>query len=150
MIHHSSRKIEVWAGVECTVNRVEDKYFDQLKYNGHDQRIEDLDRFAEIGIQALRYPFLWERTAPNDVKDADWSWADARLERLRALQIRPIAGFVHHGSGPRHTSLLDPEFGDKLAQYAAAFARRYPWVEDYTPINEVFTTARFSALYGVC
>lgn len=141
--------LEVWGGVECTYNRVGDQYFDQLHYNGHDRRIEDLDEFARIGITTLRYPFLWERTAPNGVAQADWSWADARLERMKKLGIRPIAGFVHHGSGPRDTDLLDPQFGEKLAEYAGAFAQRYPWVEDYTPINELFTTARFSALYGV-
>lgn len=27
-------------------------------------------------------------------------------------------------------------------------AERYPWVCDYTPVNEPLTTARFSALYG--
>lgn len=27
-------------------------------------------------------------------------------------------------------------------------AARYPWVEDYTPVNEPLTTARFSGLYG--
>src|SRR3712207_7520391 len=32
--------------------------------------------------------------------------------------------------------------------YAGAVARRYPWVSDYTPVNEPLTTARFSALYG--
>ncbi|MBD0258867.1 MAG: sugar nucleotide-binding protein, partial [Cytophagales bacterium] len=79
---------------------------------------------------------------------ADWSWADERLGRLRELGIAPIVGFVHHGSGPRHTSLVDPAFPDKLAGYAAAFAARYPWVEDFTPVNEPLTTARFSGLYG--
>ena len=39
-------------------------------------------------------------------------------------------------------------FPEKLAQYAAAVARRYPWVTDYTPVNEPLTTARFSCLYG--
>ena len=35
-----------------------------------------------------------------------------------------------------------------LADYAAAFAARYPWVRRYTPINEPLTTARFACLYG--
>ncbi len=34
------------------------------------------------------------------------------------------------------------------ARYARAVAERYPWVEDYTPVNEPLTTARFSCLYG--
>ena len=99
-------------------------------------------------MRALRYPVLWERTAPNSVKSADWSWADARLARLRELNIRPVVGLLHHGSGPAHTSLVAADFPEKLAAYARAVAHRYPWVEDYTPVNEPLTTARFSGLYG--
>lgn len=139
---------EVWGGVEPTVNRVGDTYLDQLQRSGHDWRIDDLDRFADLGITAIRYPVLWEKTAPGAMEDADWSWPDARLERLRRLGIRPIVGLVHHGSGPPHTSLVDPDFPEKLAEYARAVARRYPWIDDYTPVNEPLTTARFSALYG--
>ncbi len=139
---------EVWAGIECTVNRVGDQYFDQLERNGHATRLEDLDLFAELGVRAIRYPVLWERTAPNGIESADWSWADERLGRLRELGIRPIVGLVHHGSGPRHTSLIDPAFPEKLAEFARAVAERYPWVDMYTPVNEPLTTARFSGLYG--
>src|ERR1700712_4865383 len=71
------------------------------------------------------------------------------LPRLRELGVKPIVGLVHHGSGPRHTSLVDPAFPEQLAAYAGAVARRYPWVQDYTPVNEPLTTARFSGLYGV-
>ena len=140
--------LELWGGVECTVNRVGDQYFDQLARSGHDARAADLELFAGLGVRALRYPVLWERTAPNNPASACWEWADERLQRLRELGIRPIIGLVHHGSGPRHTSLVDPEFPEKLAAYARAVAERYPWVESYTPINEPLTTARFSGLYG--
>ncbi|WP_437955869.1 family 1 glycosylhydrolase [Sorangium sp. So ce119] len=138
--------LEIWGGVECTVNRVGDAYHDQLDRNGHAHRLDDLDRFAELGIRALRYPVLWERTAPDGC--ASFAWADARLGRLRELGVRPIVGLVHHGSGPPRTSLLDPSFVDGLARFARAVAERYPWVEDYTPVNEPLTTARFSGLYG--
>jgi len=141
-------KLEMWAGVEGTVNRVGDEYFDQLERNGHATRIDDLNLFAQLGISAIRYPILWERTAPNGPEHADWSWADERLERIRELGIRPIVGLVHHGSGPRHTSLIDPGFAEGLAEFAHAVAERYPWVENYTPVNEPVTTARFSGLYG--
>ena len=140
--------LELWGGVECTVNRVGDRYFDQLERNGHATRIDDLDRFAALGIQAIRYPILWERTAPNGLEQADWSWADQRLAYLNDIGLRPIVGLVHHGSGPRHTSLIDPAFATGLAQFAQAVATRYPWVEHYTPVNEPLTTARFSGLYG--
>lgn len=140
--------LDMWAGIECTVNRVGDQYFDQLAQNGHATRLEDLDLFAELGVSAIRYPVLWERIAPEGLDRADWSWASERLERLRELGIRPIVGLVHHGSGPRHTSLIDPGFPEKLAQFAHAVAERYPWVTYYTPVNEPLTTARFSGLYG--
>ena len=140
--------LEVWAGVECTVNRVGDQYFDQLERNGHATRLDDLNLFAELGVRAIRYPVLWERTAPNGLENADWSWADERLGRLRELGIRPIIGLVHHGSGPRHTSLIDPAFPEELAKFARAVAERYPWITHYTPVNEPLTTARFSGLYG--
>ncbi|MHC5738117.1 family 1 glycosylhydrolase [Nostoc sp.] len=140
--------LEVWGGVECTVNRVGEEYFDQLERNGHATRLDDLDLFAELGIHAIRYPVIWEKIAPNGLENADWSWADERLGRLRELGICPIVGLVHHGSGPRDTSLVDPEFPEKLAVFARAVAERYPWVTHYTPINEPLTTARFSGMYG--
>lgn len=139
---------QLWGGVECTVNRIGDRYFDQMEQSGHADRISDLDLFADLGLKVLRYPILWERTAPNGLASADWGWADARLSRIRQLGIEPIIGLLHHGSGPAYTDLLDPMFPEKLAEYAGAVARRYPWVRRYTPVNEPLTTARFSGLYG--
>ncbi|MDB5839514.1 MAG: dTDP-4-dehydrorhamnose reductase [Herminiimonas sp.] len=144
-----SPSLELWGGLECTVNRVRDEYFSQMERNGHASRRDDLERFASLGIRAIRYPVLWERTAPEEVGQADWSWSDERLPGLRDLGITPIVGLVHHGSGPRHTSLIDPNFAEQLAEFAGAVAQRYPWVEYYTPVNEPLTTARFSGLYGV-
>lgn len=145
-------ELELWGGVECTVNRTRDGYRDQCRLNGHHDRPQDLDLLADLGLQAVRYPVLWERIAPDrsaDEPDAcDWTWTDARLPRLRELGIRPIAGLVHHGSGPQHTDLLDPGFAAKLGAFAGRVAERYPWIEDWTPVNEPLTTARFAALYG--
>jgi dTDP-4-dehydrorhamnose reductase len=142
-------QLEMWGGVECTVNRVGDRYFDQLQRNGHCNRLDDLALFDRIGFQAIRYPLLWERIAPDGLQSADWTWADARMEGLRHSGMRPIVGLVHHGSGPRHTSLLHESFATGLADFARAVAERYPWVTDFTPVNEPLTTARFSGLYGL-
>ena len=145
---HSRPPLELWGGTECTVSRVGEAYCDQTELSGHARRLEDLDLFAGLGIRAIRYPVLWERVAPDGLDRADWSWTDERLGRLRELGIRPIVGLVHHGSGPRHTSLLDPGFATGLAEFTAAVAERYPWADAWTPVNEPLTTARFSALYG--
>lgn len=137
----------LWGGHECTVNRIGDVWTDQTMLTGHQDRQEDIDRFAELGLQAIRYPVLWERT--ETVRGQwDWSWPDARLARLQALGIRPIVGLIHHGSGPAWTDLLDPGFAMGLAEHARRTVERYPWVRDWTPVNEPLTTARFSALYG--
>jgi dTDP-4-dehydrorhamnose reductase len=139
---------ELWAGVECTVNRVGDQYFDQIQWSGHELRANDIDRLAKLGISAVRYPILWERTAPKGLEHADWTWADERLNRLRQLELKPIVGLLHHGSGPRYTNLLDASFPEKFAEFASAVAQRYRWLSEFTPVNEPLTTARFSALYG--
>jgi dTDP-4-dehydrorhamnose reductase len=140
--------LEVWGGLECTVARIGDGYVDQTVLSGHQHRPGDLDQFAALGIRAIRYPVLWERIAPDGLDGADWRWTDERLGRLRDLGVTPIAGLLHHGSGPRHTDLGRPDFAAKVAAFAARVAERYPWLELYTPVNEPLTTARFSGLYG--
>ncbi|MBW8888594.1 MAG: sugar nucleotide-binding protein [Fibrobacteres bacterium] len=139
---------ELWGGIECTLNRVGDLYLDQFRLQGHDRRPEDLDRIAGLGIRTLRYPVHWERVEPGAQGQDNWSFPDERLGRIRALGMTPIVGLLHHGSGPRWTGLLDPEFPERAARFALRVARRYPWVEAYTPVNEPLTTARFSGLYG--
>lgn len=139
--------LQLWAGIECTLNRVNDSYFDQQEYSGHSRRIEDLKLIADLGVRALRQPVLWEHVERTP-GHYDFARYDERVLRLKQLGIVPILGLLHHGSGPRHTSLIDPAFPEKFAHYAAAVAARYPWIDHYTPINEPLTTARFSGLYG--
>ncbi len=140
--------LEVWGGVECTRNRVQSTWFDQTTRTGHFDRFDDLDRIAGLGLKTLRYPVLWEHAVTSFGGVYDWSWADERLVRLKELGVNPIAGLVHHGSGPPETSLLSDSFATGLADYAGALAARFPWLDSYTPVNEPLTTARFSGLYG--
>ena len=140
--------LEVWGGIECTLNRVGNVYYDQCIKNGHAERSGDFKLFKDLGITRLRYPCLWENVAMDFPDKKDWSKLDQKLNELRESGIKPIAGFLHHGSGPLYMDLLHPEFPEMLADYAGEFAKRYPWIEEYTPINEILTTARFSCLYG--
>jgi dTDP-4-dehydrorhamnose reductase len=140
--------LELWGGVECTIVRLHDGYRDQSAETGHLQRPDDIDLIAGLGIRTMRYPILWEKVAPERPDDCDWAWTDERLAMLRERGIRVIGGLLHHGSGPAYTDLLDPDFPQKLADYAARVADRYPWIEMWTPVNEPLTTARFSGLYG--
>ena len=156
-IHHSIGQasgtvdplpLALWGGLECTVARIRDQFRNQVRETGHHDRMDDLERMAALGLRTLRYPVLLETISPDHPGQQDWAWHDARLQRLRELGIALIAGLVHHGSGPAYTSLVDPAFAQHVAAHAGRVARRYPWITDYTPVNEPLTTARFSGLYG--
>src|SRR4051794_26601902 len=86
---------EIWGGLECTVCRIGDEFRNQIVETGHFHRIQDLSLIAGLGIRTLRYPVLWETVCPQRFDRADWPWHDERLNRLRQLQISPIAGLVH-------------------------------------------------------
>jgi dTDP-4-dehydrorhamnose reductase len=140
---------EIWGGLECTINRVGDSFRDQLNYAQHYSRKDDIDIIAQLGIKKLRYPVLWEahQRISKDEK-INWDQTRRQLNKIRGHQIIPIAGLLHHGSGPSFTSLADDNFAEDLAAYASKVATEFPWLEYYTPVNEPLTTARFSGLYG--
>ncbi|MCG2615130.1 family 1 glycosylhydrolase [Terrimonas sp. NA20] len=141
-------KPEIWGGMECTINRVGDVYRDQLAETGHYERRDDLHKLSALGFTKFRYPILWERHFPKKDHQEEWEWTAGQLNILRKKNIEPIAGLIHHGSGPLYTNLLDMEFPVKLAAYAKQVAETFPWIRFYTPVNEPLTTARFSGLYG--
>lgn len=141
--------MEIWGGIECTINRVGDRYMDQLEYSGHYGRLEDLDLIAGLGIKKIRYPVLWEKHQPESGQEIDWTASSIRLSRLLELNVEPIVGLVHHGSGPAYVSIADESFTTGLACYAGKVAQKFPWIKYYTPVNEPLTTARFCGLYGI-
>jgi dTDP-4-dehydrorhamnose reductase len=102
---NAASTLQLWGGIECTLNRVGDKFYDQLARNGHYRRGDDLERLAALGLRTLRYPLLWERAATATPGEFNWSFADERLNVLRRLGITPIVGLLHHGSGPRDVDL---------------------------------------------
>lgn len=146
-VNQENSPVEIWGGVECSIVRIHGTVHDQLKMNGHEDRIDDFELFADLGITKLRYPLLWEKYASQ--KELFFPLHDKRLHKLRSLGITPVAGLLHHGSGPFETDMMQPGFPELLAEYAFTIAKHYPWLEYYTPVNEPLTTARFSGLYGI-
>ncbi len=137
--------LELWGGVECTVNRVRNRFFHQDRAGHRMRAVEDLERFCTLGLRTLRTALHWERAG----EESSWAEWDEMLGAMRRLEMTPIVGLLHHGSGPKGTHLLDPEFAEKFAAYALQVAERYPWVMNWTPINEPQTTGRFACLYGI-
>jgi len=146
--NQSCNNLEVWGGIECTINRVGDTFLDQLTCNHYYQHPHH-EAIADLGIKKLRFPVLWEKHQPTANSNIDWGWTAAQLAYFKEQNIDVIAGLVHHGSGPAFTNLLDPAFPELLAQYARLVAEQFPWLTYYTPVNEPLTTARFSGLYGL-
>ncbi|MDB5192857.1 MAG: dTDP-4-dehydrorhamnose reductase [Segetibacter sp.] len=144
----ADNKIEIWGGLEGTINRVGDAYHDQSEYSGHYTREGDIDLIASLGIKMLRYPVLWEKHQPHKDTKIDWSFVDKNLNRLKELNVEPIAGLVHHGSGPLWVNFFDGSFEEGVANYGRMVAEKFPWLEYYTPVNEPLTTARFCGLYS--
>ena len=67
---------------------------------------------------------------------------------MRRLELVPVVDLCHFGVPDWLGSFQNPEFPRHFAAYARAFAERYPWVRFYTPVNEMYVAAQFSAYYG--
>ena len=121
---------------------------DQMAECGHyDHWRLDFALAAQIGIRFLRYgpPLHTTFTGPGRY---DWEFADATFGELRRLDMVPIADLCHFGLPDWIGNFQNPDFPELFAQYAEDFARRFPWVQLYTPVNEMYVCAKFSALFG--
>ena len=121
---------------------------DELEKCGHyKQWRTDFDLVEELGIRFLRYGPPIHTTFLGADK-YDWSFADETFGELHRRDIVPIVDLCHFGVPDWIGNFQNPDFPVLFAQYARAFARRFPWVQLYTPVNEMYICAEFSALYG--
>lgn len=140
---------KIWGGMECTINRVQDRYMDQFELSGFYDNPAYLDSVIGLGFKQIRFPILWEKHEPERCCPIEWAFTENCLNKLRSHGVVPIAGLLHHGSGPAFTHLLQEDFPNLFADYAEKVASKFPWLDYYTPVNEPLTTARFSGLYGL-
>jgi beta-glucosidase/6-phospho-beta-glucosidase/beta-galactosidase len=107
----------------------------------------DFDLVQELGIRVLRYGPPLHRTwlGPDRY---DWSFADETFAELRRRNIITIVDLCHFGVPDWIGNFQNPDFPALFCRYARAFAERYPWIQLYTPVNEMSICALFSALYG--
>lgn len=121
---------------------------DQMAECGHyDRWRDDLALVREIGCDALRYGPQLHTTLRGPGRH-DWSFADEGFAEIQRLGILPIVDLCHFGVPDWIGDFQNPDFPALFADYARAFAARFPWVQLYTPVNEMFITAVFSAKYG--
>lgn len=138
-------------GIECSYPTIDQGRwrFDEMDATGHYRDWpRDLERATEIGVTHLRWgpPLHLVCTGPDRI---DWSFSDEVMAGLKAADLEPIVDLCHFGLPAWLGDFQNPEVPAALANYAAAFARRYPWARFYTPVNEMYVCAKFSALDGI-
>jgi beta-glucosidase/6-phospho-beta-glucosidase/beta-galactosidase len=121
---------------------------DEMEKCGHYERWkEDFSLIHELGIRFLRYGPPLHRTFLAEGK-YDWSFADVTFAELKRLNIAPIADLCHFGVPDWIGDFQNGDFPELFASYARDFAKRFPWVQLYTPVNEMYICATFSAKFG--
>ena len=141
-------------GIECSDPVIEDGRgwlirHDQMEANGHYARmVEDFELVKGLGLSHLRWgpPIHRAWLGPGQY---DWSYADEAMATLDRLGIEPIVDLCHFGMPDwLGNSFQNREFADLFGTYAGDFARRFPSARYFTPVNEIYVCARFSAELG--
>ena len=105
-----SGSLDLWAGVECTVNRVGDEYFDQLELSGHAREspisisspVSGCVRFATLSCGSAPLRVIWRVPTGRGPMSASGgfvtstssrSWASYITAAVRATRVSSIPIF---------------------------------------------------------
>lgn len=138
-------------GIECSYPTTDHGRWrcDQMDSTGHYQMWQrDFELAREIGVTHIRYgpPLHLIFDGPGRY---DWDYIDPQMQELRELGPEPIVDLCHFGVPSWLGDFQNRDIGRALEEYAGAFAGRFPWVRFYTPVNEMYVSARMSALDGL-
>ncbi|CAA9492390.1 MAG: GH1 [uncultured Sphingomonadaceae bacterium] len=153
VVSHPSKSRFVFAsGIECSYPVIQTPAGrvrrDQMAECGHYARWrEDFELTLALGCRHLRYgpPYYSMHLAPGRY---DWSFTDEVLPAMRDMGITPILDLCHFGVPDWIGDFQNADWPAHFAEYAGAFATRYPWIRLFTPVNEMYITAEFSGYYG--
>ena len=121
---------------------------DEMESCGHYRRWrDDFALVQEMGIEYLRYGPPIHKTWLGQGRYS-WDFADQAFAELKRRNIVPIVDLCHFGVPDWIGNFQNPDLPDLFCQYARDFAMRFPWVQIYTPVNEMYICATFSARYG--
>jgi beta-glucosidase/6-phospho-beta-glucosidase/beta-galactosidase len=124
------------------------KRVDEMEKAGHYQHWrEDFRLVRESGMRFLRYgpPYYATHLAPGQY---DWHFTDEAFAAMKEMGITPIVDLCHFGVPDWLVNFQNPDFPTHFAEYALAFAKRFPDLQLYTPVNEINICAIFSAQFG--
>jgi beta-glucosidase/6-phospho-beta-glucosidase/beta-galactosidase len=137
-------------GIENSIPKIKGNTVrvDQMDVCGHYKHWRtDFDCVEDLGIRFLRYgpPLHTSLLGPEKY---DWEFADVTFAELYRRNLVPIVDLCHFGVPDWIGDFQNTDFPEHFEKYARAFAQRFPWVQLYTPVNEMFICAVFSGLYG--
>lgn len=137
-------------GIENSVPTIDNgrTRVDEMEKCGHYKHWRtDFELLKELDIHVLRYgpPIHTTFLGPGRY---DWEFADITFHYLKRHDVIPIVDLCHFGLPDWIGNFQNPDFPALFADYACAFATRFPWVQLYTPVNEMYICATFSAAYG--
>ncbi|MEO6454929.1 MAG: family 1 glycosylhydrolase, partial [Ginsengibacter sp.] len=149
----STNKFMFATGIEnsyptITLPNGKSKRVDEMEKTGHYKNWkEDFRLVREMGIDHLRYgtPYYSVHLGPGKY---DWSFSDEVFNEMKELEIIPLVDLCHFGVPDWIGNFQNSDWPQYFAEYAGAFAKRYPYLQFYTPINEIFIAAMFSGQYG--
>ena len=152
LLNPATQRFLFSTGIECSYPTIEWKgqrlRQDELEKCGHYERWrEDFALVRDMGVRLLRYgpPYYSMHTGPDTY---NWEWTDLVMPVMREMGIVPVIDLCHFGVPDWMGNFQNPDFPRLFASFARAFAERYPWVMLYTPVNEMYIAAQFSAAYG--
>ena len=130
-----------------TINNGKTRVDELEKCHFYEKWQTDFSLVQELGIQYLRFgpPLHKVWLGPEKY---DWEFSDLTLGDLKRRDITPIIDLCHFGVPDWIGNFQNGDFPELFAAYAREFAKRYPWVQLYTPVNEMYICATFSARYG--
>jgi beta-glucosidase len=121
---------------------------DEMESCGHYRHWRtDFDCVEDLDIHFLRFGPPMHKTFLGPDK-FDWEFAELTFADLKQRGITPIVDLCHFGVPDWIGNFQNTDFPELFAGYARAFAERFPWVQLYTPVNEMFICATFSGKYG--
>jgi beta-glucosidase/6-phospho-beta-glucosidase/beta-galactosidase len=138
-------------GIECSYPTIDHGRWrrDEMDSTRHYELWQhDLALAREIGVTHIRYgpPLHLIFDGPGQFS---WDYVDPQMEELQEFGPEPIVDLCHFGVPSWLGDLQNADIAPALEEYAGAFAERFPWVRFYTPVNEMYVSARMSALDGL-